>query len=254
MACYEALALLYDRLVEGVDFAGWADYVEEILAHFHSRAVNVVDLACGTGNTALPLAGRGYRVTGVDISPAMLAVAGEKARRLDTVLELIQADMRLFSLPGMVDLVTCFHDGLNYLSGIGDLRQTFARVRLALRPGGLFIFDLNALEWLMGCHPVTGATSQPEEVVLTEEDFGLTWRTTYDHEHRRWEIELQGWIMQNGEKACFAECHRERAYAPNEVAAALEAARLQMLGIFHPFTLEPAGPASRRHFYVARRP
>ncbi|MDA8336852.1 MAG: class I SAM-dependent methyltransferase [Peptococcaceae bacterium] len=248
MTCYAALAQVYDRLVQGVDFDGWADYVEQILARFHVDAVNVADLACGTGNTALPLLARGYRVTGVDISRDMLARAGEKARRLGLDLVLKQADMRLFTLPGPVDLVTCFHDGLNYLADATELAQTFARVRLALRPGGLFIFDLNALEWLAAC----GGGEQ--ETVFTTPDYGLTWSTRYDSRRRCWEISLRGWIMQDGDKVLFAETHREQAFPPREVGAALEAAGLSPLALFHPFTLEPAGPDSRRHFYVAGRP
>lgn len=250
MACYEAaLALLYDRLVDGVDFGGWADYVEEILAHFDEQANVIADLACGTGNTALPLAGRGYRVTGVDISSAMLAVAEEKARSLGLDVKLIQADMRHFSLPEPVDLVTCFHDGLNYLSGIEELRQTFAHVRLNLRSHGLFIFDLNALEWLSGCHQE--ATGEPPDVVLNEADYSLTWRTLYGQ--RSWEIFIQGWIILNGEKSFFQENHREQAYHTQEVILSLEEAGFRPLAVYHPFTLQPADPASRRHFFVARR-
>jgi len=244
------LALFYDRLVDGVDFAGWADYVEQILAHFHHGAASVVDLACGTGNTALPLAARGYRVTGVDISAAMLAVAGEKARRLGLSIELVRADMRLFSVPAPVDLVTCFHDGLNYLPGTGDLVRTFTRVRLALNPGGLFIFDLNAIDWL------ADLAAGDDEMSLSGEDFDLTWRTGYDRADRSWECDLRGWVLQDGARVAVAERHREWAHPAREVATALAAAGLSQLAVYHPFTLQPATPASggsRRHFYVARK-
>jgi len=40
----------------------------------------ILELACGTGRALLPLARQGYQVTGVDISPAMLAIAGARSR------------------------------------------------------------------------------------------------------------------------------------------------------------------------------
>lgn len=43
----------------------------------------VCDLACGTGNITIPLAKRGYDMTGVDISEDMLNIAREKADGLD---------------------------------------------------------------------------------------------------------------------------------------------------------------------------
>lgn len=248
MTCYGPLARVYDRLVQGVDFEAFADYVQEILGHFRIVAWSAADLACGTGSTALPLVRRGFVVTGVDISGEMLALAREKAWRLGLDLTLEQADMRSFSLPGPVDLVTCFHDGLNYLADNADLLQTFTRVRLALKPGGLFIFDLNTLGWLDT--PGNGE----EESVFTDRDWGLTWRSRYDRDRRSWQIDLAGWILEDGEMVPFAESHREQAFSPGEVEAALTTAGLSLLAVYRPFTLEPATPADRRCFYVARRP
>src|SRR3989344_5691712 len=52
----------------------------------------VLDLSCGTGNYALALAQRGFRVVGVDVSEPMLRVARAKARRGGIALALVRAD------------------------------------------------------------------------------------------------------------------------------------------------------------------
>ena len=57
----------------------------------------------------------------------------------------IQADMRTFDTHKPVDAVTCLYASLNHLLGpSADLTETFKRVAAHLRPGGVFVFDLNS--------------------------------------------------------------------------------------------------------------
>lgn len=246
MKSYEGLAAVYDYLVAGVDFEGWIDYLESIMASLRFSAHTVADLACGTGNTTLPLARRGYRACGVDLSPEMVAVAREKALRQNLDVDFIQGDMRDFVLPCPVDLITCFHDGLNYLTEYVDLVKAFKCVRENLVPGGLFVFDLNAVTWLRR----TG----PEVSVLEEEDLTLIWESQYQ-DGDIWEVRLTAFIREGktGLHRKFKEVHREKAYRPEEVAAALAAAGLDLKQSFDAFTLEPIHEKSRRHFYAAAK-
>ncbi|CAM5688282.1 class I SAM-dependent methyltransferase [Streptomyces griseomycini] len=62
--------------------AAWAD---RLRAWLPGRAGDVLDLGCGTGSLSLLAAGRGHRVTGVDRSPAMVALAREKLAGRDAV-------------------------------------------------------------------------------------------------------------------------------------------------------------------------
>ena len=63
----------------------------------------VCDLACGTGNITIPLAKRGYDMTGVDISEDMLNIAREKADGLDILfLNQSMTDLDLFRHNGCV--------------------------------------------------------------------------------------------------------------------------------------------------------
>lgn len=243
---YTGLAKIYDYLVAGVDFEAWIDYLEQILQKFSYRPATVADLACGTGNTLFPLARRGYRVTGIDLSPQMVAVAGQKAREAGLDATFLVQDMRAFRLESPVELVTCFHDGLNYIPEYAGLVQVFRSVRANLPPGGMFVFDLNALTWLAGLPPETGE--------LQEEKLGLAWESRYDPDGPTWEICLRGWIEDEGGRRHFMEIHRERGYAPSEVERALTSAGLELLAVYDAFSFAPVHPGSRRHFYAARRP
>ncbi|WP_373532400.1 class I SAM-dependent methyltransferase [Vampirovibrio sp.] len=112
------------------------------------KGARVLDLACGTGTLSITLAQAGYQVLGIDLSAAMLKQAKQKAAAHQPALniEWQEGDMRYFLLNEPVDAVLCHYDSLNHLSNETELRGTFLQVAEALKPGGLFVFDLNTLE------------------------------------------------------------------------------------------------------------
>jgi cyclopropane fatty-acyl-phospholipid synthase-like methyltransferase len=65
--------------------------VEQLGLHEGTR---VLDLACGRGRIAIPLAQRGCRVTGIDLSPRSLELARRDAEAAGVELELVRRDMR----------------------------------------------------------------------------------------------------------------------------------------------------------------
>jgi len=97
-----------------------------------------LDVACGTGKSALPLVERGYELTACDSSAGMLARA---RRALPESVELFQADMRELPAIGSFDLITCLDDAVNYLPGDDDLARALASMAELLAPGGLIVFD-----------------------------------------------------------------------------------------------------------------
>lgn len=246
MAQYDKLAEIYDYLVAGVDYDDWLDYIEKILERYGSRAHKVVDLACGTGNTTLPFARKGYEITGVDIAPAMLALARQKADQAGLKVALLEQDMRELELPGPVDLATCYHDGLNYITAPTDLAKVLARVYRYLKPGGLFIFDLVVVNKLS----VAGG----DTTFFDDADLSLIWDTSYDKEQDIWEVTLTGFVRKGDLYEKFAEVHREKHYAREEIEPLLAAAGFELLDVLHSFTLEPPNHSTRRIFYVARKP
>jgi demethylmenaquinone methyltransferase / 2-methoxy-6-polyprenyl-1,4-benzoquinol methylase len=95
------------------------------------RGGHVLDVATGTGLVAARLLRRGFAVTGVDLSPEMLAVA---RRRFDDSVELINASAEVLPLgSGSFDHLT-FTYLLRY---VPDPRATLAELARVVRPGGV---------------------------------------------------------------------------------------------------------------------
>ena len=117
--------------------------IERLLAAHAPHARRVADLGLGTGDLAIALACRGFDVTGVDRAPAMLAVAGRKARAAGVKVTLLEQDVRTLALAAPVDVAVCVYTVMNQLTENGDVVSALASVRANLVPGGVFVFELN---------------------------------------------------------------------------------------------------------------
>jgi len=92
-----------------------------------------LDLACGLGQNALWLAGRGYNVDAVDISPVALAQARAEAARRGLSVNFIEADLDSYVLPvAAYDLIAVFY----FLD-----RRLLPALRAALVPGGWLFYE-----------------------------------------------------------------------------------------------------------------
>jgi len=81
---------------------------------------SVLDVGCGTGRHAIELAKRGYAVTGLDLSSAMLSRAIDKAKAENVQVEWIQANATQFTLPKRFDAAICLCEGAFGLLGQAD--------------------------------------------------------------------------------------------------------------------------------------
>ena len=142
LAAYEAFAPFYDRYTSDHGHDAWMADLERILRGHGLRGNRLLDVACGTGRSLLPMVRRGYRVTGCDRSPAMVERARAKLGRRGHVRV---ADMRALPWRERFDAATCVDDSINYLLSLGDVVAALGSIRDALVAGGLLVFDVNAL-------------------------------------------------------------------------------------------------------------
>jgi SAM-dependent methyltransferase len=102
----------------------------------------ILELACGTGRLAIPLAQQGARVTGIDLSVSMLAAAQRKAAAANVTLDLHLADMRDFDLGDRFALVLLANNALCHLHTVADFEACMAAVRRHLQPEGRFVIEV----------------------------------------------------------------------------------------------------------------
>ncbi len=245
---YEELATIYRRAGFTRFSRALAVRLPELFDRFGRRPRRICDLACGTGDAAIQLAREGYDVTGIDISARMLAEARALGASAGVRVEWLQADARDFVLQRQVDAVTCMFDALNYLLTAEELGSAFKCVHDCLRPGGLFVFDMNtraglAEEW---------GTS--ERIETPDDDIFVAWQSTHDHETDVNTLVLTAFVRQgDGLYRQIREVHRERAYPLAEITQLLDQAGLDIL-LVGDLQLQPLARDSGRFLCVAERP
>jgi SAM-dependent methyltransferase len=142
LAAYESFAPFYDRYTADHGHEEWMADIDAILRAHGLRGRRLLDVACGTGKSFMPMLRLGYRVTACDISPAMV----ERARaKLGGRGEVRVADMRALPWQHRFDAATCVDDSINYLLSLAEVVAAMRSVREALVPGGLVVFDVNSL-------------------------------------------------------------------------------------------------------------
>jgi len=121
------------------------DFIEESLG-MEKHAV-VLDLACGMGEHAIELCGRGYSVVGFDNSPGMLSHAEQKLKqRLKQspnaqAPSFVQGDMRELNYEQAFDGVYCWHTSFGYFDEEKNL-AVLQQIHRALRQGGMFLLEV----------------------------------------------------------------------------------------------------------------
>lgn len=145
---------IYDQvhtITEDIPF-----WVDEALA----SGGPVLELACGTGRVAIPIAQAGVHVVGMDSSAAMLKQARAKARRLRLGAErvrLVRGDMRGFSLAQRFPLAIIPFRSFQLLLSVAEQHQALEAIRAHLSTGGRLVFSL----FVPGLDLLTRDTSTP---------------------------------------------------------------------------------------------
>ncbi|MBD3245828.1 MAG: methyltransferase domain-containing protein [Candidatus Omnitrophica bacterium] len=149
---FENYAKKYDQecFVQGT--VGECDFLEEEIGHEKSQ--KILDVGCGTGRHAIELAGRGYAVTGIDLSEAQLQRAREKAHERGVTVDFQKHDARDLPFQDAFDLVIMLCEGGFPLMETDEMNYEILKgAARALKKNGKFIFTtLNGLFPL--CHSV----------------------------------------------------------------------------------------------------
>jgi SAM-dependent methyltransferase len=247
---YEAIAPVYDQFTAHHNYDLWLGNLLPKVEQHGIRGQRLLDVACGTGKSFLPLLEKGWQVTACDISPSMVEIARQK---VGDRAEVHVADMRELPVFGEFDVVFCLDDAVNYLLEAEELRDALTGMCRNLGPGGLLMFDVNTIE--------SYRTFFAEEVELERDGWRLIWKGLTSPDAPPGSIAEASFEAEPLEAGAGApippELHRERHFPEAEVLEVMEAAGLECLGVYgHHHDAIPRQPLDEtkhtKAVYVAR--
>ena len=181
----------------------------------------VLDVACGHGRHSLELARRGFAVTGVDLSPRSIALAGEAAEREGVDATFLVRDARDVAFDSEFDAaINLFTSALGYFENDAENGRVVDGVARALRPGGSFLVDTINLLSLAGGFQELHWEEYESGTLMVE-------RRAFDFERGR---SGSDWTFVRPDGSRHTIRHTLRVYAPHELMAMFEAAGLDVVG------------------------
>jgi SAM-dependent methyltransferase len=242
---YDQIAGMYHEL--------WADWylpaarpaLERLFFSQVAPGSRVLDLCCGSGHVTRELVERGYRVNGVDNSAELIALA----RREVPEAEFEVQDACSLRFTPIFDACLSTFDSLNHVLSLEGLRQVFEGVYNALRPGGLFLFDMNLEQ-------AYSADLWDWSVDVKDDSIGLV-RGKFDWDSKRASTELI-WFLKSPASDCWTQRRsvvEQQCYSQTEILQAVIAKGFRNI---EAIDARDAGVYSKlafgRTYFTARRP
>jgi len=201
---------------------GEVDFLVHCFRRYARRPVrDVVDIACGTGPHLVRLAARGYRMTGLDLSPKNIEFLRRRLAARGRDADLLVGDMADFRLDRPVDAAICMQDSQGHLLTNEQLLAHLRAVARAVRRGGLYIFDrYMASSW----------TNPARSWTWSRRRGALTVRASFSALHDvdpvtqvfRERMTLEA--VENGVRRVYRQTHLSRMVFPQELRALVELA------------------------------
>ncbi len=145
-------------LREPADYSQVAEYYDHVVPNRERKDVQffleaaraahgpVLEIGCGTGRLLIPIARAGCEITGLDLSPDMLAACREKLAaepaEVQQRAQLVEGDMRRFELTRKFRLATIPFRGFLHLQTAEDQLAALQCIHGHLEPGGKLILDV----------------------------------------------------------------------------------------------------------------
>lgn len=235
---YNEFASVYDALMYDAEYDAWVEFIKK---HIPNNSL-IVELAAGTGEATKRLC-KHYDVIANELSPEMLNVATQKLRAEGEKVKFICEDMCNLALHKPVDAAVCICDGINYLTGEGQVKKAFKAVRQNIKAGGKFIFDISSEYKLKNMH----------DQVFFDDDDEVTylWKNTFDKNDKTLTMEITFFVLEGKKYSRFDETHIQRAFSIEEIKTALEESGFALENAFDNYTDVLANEKSQRITFCA---
>jgi len=238
---YDAIAWAYQKYWGPFSVRRFLPVLERLLLLHLPEGAHILDLGCGTGNLARALWEMRYRVTGVDVSAAMV----HEARKIAPNVEFLQQDIRAFKQKNAFHAAIALFAVVNHLMTEDDLRRVLNNVKCSLVDGGWFVFDFNTPAGLQRRWQGTEAVVAEDMVIISQ--------GRYDANKKEAETRITSFRPAEGEQERWLRSEALialRGYESDAIKAALHGTGFQQIE-FHRI----AGKAGEgRVFVVCRKP
>lgn len=253
-AVYQEFAGVYDQISGDGHSLKMVPYTQRIFRRYRFSGSIGLDLCCGTGSATMALTDSGYRMSGVDGSQMMLKHARAKARREGSSTKFYHGILPQFTDSPKLrraesfDFVVSYYDSLNYLLTEDHLQETFANVFELMRPGGLFVFDMNTAEALK---IIWGGQVYAD----AHEKLAWIWKNQYYARAKMADARTIFFtkVGKGNNWRRFEETHTERAYKISVVRKLLRKSGFEFKAALRCFSFATAKENDYRICYVARK-
>jgi ubiquinone/menaquinone biosynthesis C-methylase UbiE len=210
---------------------------------------HLLDVPCGNGRLSFELAGRGYRVMGVDISAEFIEEAKSRlsppadAGGTDLIapVEFLVSDMSKIEGEAIYDGAYCFGNSFGFLE-YANMESFLSGVARALKPGARFVVETGMAAESILTKFEAEASHQIQDIRLTIKEQYLAEESCIDTEYV---------FERNGEVESRKAKHW--IYTVAEIRRMLERAGFEVLNVYGSLKLEPYILGSEELFVIARR-
>jgi SAM-dependent methyltransferase len=216
-----------------------ADFIQKAVKL--EPGAKVLDVPCGNGRLCVEMTQRGFRATGVDLSPDFLEEARHVAEERKMTITLEQRDMRDLQWSNEFDVACCLGISFGYLDEQGN-RDFVKAVCRSLKPGGSFIIDTNKILEIVLPSFEKRRWAQVQDVTLLLDN-------KYNLAESRLDTEYT--FLQNGQKE--TRFTSQRTYSYRELCVMMHEAGFSKCTGYGSLNMDPLQVGSNRLLLVATK-
>ena len=188
------------------------------IEYLRSKSVSnglIIDLGCGSGVTAQILTAAGYDVIGVDYSKDILKIAKKHAPGATFICQSI-FDFTIPKCEAVLSIGEVFNYAFDNRVNKPMLQNIFSRVYNALKPGGLFLFDVLT--------PGTLGTDNYRKRIIETHDYTMFLKVEENTDEKTLTRDICLFTRQNDLYRKTRETHQQKLYKVAEVEKSLDSA------------------------------
>lgn len=242
---YTALAPLYDKIMNHVDYNLWLTLIQKIVSrHFSKGKPSILEIGGGTGVLGALLQNEGYLYYGSDYSFAMC----KEAKKKD--IPFFCADACHLPIKKRFPFAIFLYDGINYLQTLHDYKHFFQEINDLLETGGLFLFDITT--------EMNSSTNFLD--VIDSEDFGESSYIRHSYFNKENKIQHNDFTIHTKSSINSSlfekrtEHHIQMIFSVEEILSVIPENYFTVLGVWDNFSFDEYNSRSERiHFLLKNK-